>query len=117
MIAVHVGKQHQMNGAEPRIVATRHGVPRVVEEADAGRILENHRAVVRAQLAGMRTDWRDLDVLCERRECGEQKSECCAGDLHVVPPETVDIVGEFAGSTASSYFARVEMPLAIISTL
>src|SRR3989442_4188881 len=44
------------------------------------RSLENHRAVVRAQLAPVRADGRDLDVLCQRRECGEQKGECCAGD-------------------------------------
>ena len=56
----------------------------------AGRVLENDRAVVRAQLARVRADWRDLDVLCERRECNEQKGECCAGDLYVVPPEKFD---------------------------
>src|SRR5262249_58206622 len=61
-----------------------------VEKADAGRVLEKDRAVIRAQLAWVRADWRDLDVLCERRECSKQKGECCAGDLHVVPPEKFD---------------------------
>ena len=37
-----------MNRAQPRIVAAGHVVRRVVEEADAGRILENDRAIVRA---------------------------------------------------------------------
>ena len=87
MVPVHMGQQHQVDGAEPRIVAAGHVVRRVVEETDAGRVLENDRAVVRAQLALVRADRRDLDVLCERRECSEQKGECCAGDLHVVPPE------------------------------
>jgi hypothetical protein len=87
---VHVGKQHQVNGAEPWIVAASYVLRRVVEKADAGRVLENDRAVVRAQLAWVRADGRDLDVLCERRECGKLKGECCAGDPHVVPPEKFD---------------------------
>ena len=90
MIAMHVGQQHQMNRAKPRIVAAGHGGPRVVKEADAGRVLENDRPVVRAHLARVRADGRDLDVLCERRECNEQKRERCAGKLHVVPPPKID---------------------------
>jgi hypothetical protein len=37
--AVHVGKQHNVNGAEPWIVATGHVPRRVVEKAKGGRAL------------------------------------------------------------------------------
>jgi hypothetical protein len=82
--------QYKVNGAEPWIVATSHVLRRVVEKADACRVLENDRPVVRAQLAWVRADGRDLDVLCERRECSKQKGKYCVGDPHVVPPAKFD---------------------------
>ncbi len=54
-----------MDRAEPRIVAAGDVLRRVVEEADSGRILENDRAIARAELSGMGADGRDLDVLGE----------------------------------------------------
>src|SRR5579871_6876136 len=87
MVAVHVGQQHQMNGAQPRVVATRHAVPGVVKETDTRRVLENHRTVVRAQLARMGADGCNLDGLRKRRKGGQQEGEYSAGDLHVMSPE------------------------------
>ncbi len=49
MVAVHVAQQHEMDRAQSRIVAPGHIVRRVVEETDAGWILENDCAIVRAQ--------------------------------------------------------------------
>src|SRR5262245_29982800 len=85
-----MGEQHHVNVTEPWIVAAGYVLRRLVEKADAGRILENDRAVVRAQLAWVRAYRCNLDVLCKRRECGNRKGECCAGDPHVVPPEKFD---------------------------
>src|SRR5262249_44823357 len=42
------------------------------------------RPVVRAQLAWVRADRRDLYVLCERWGSSKQEGEYCAGDPHVV---------------------------------
>ena len=85
VIAVHVGEQHEMDRAQSRIVAAGHVVRRVVEEANAGRILENDRAIVRAELSGMRADRRYFHVLGQGRECGERKGDGCTSGLHVVP--------------------------------
>ena len=71
VIAVHVREQHKVDSAQPRIIAAGQVVRRVVEDAHTGRILEDHRAVVRAQLAGVGTYRRDLHVLSVRRKCGE----------------------------------------------
>ena len=70
MIAMRVAQQHDVDVAEARIVATGDGMARVVEDAHARRILEDRRTVVRAQLAGMRADRSDLDVLCDGRSSG-----------------------------------------------
>jgi hypothetical protein len=86
VIAVHVGEQHHVDRAEPRIVAAGHVVRGVVQEAHAGRIFEDDRAVVRAEFSGMGADRCDFHVLGERRQCGERQGKCCAGELHLVPP-------------------------------
>ena len=82
MVAVHVRKQNQVDIAEPRVVAAGQIVRGVVQQPHAGRILENHRSVVRAQLAGMGAYRRDLHVLSESRGGEKQKGECCTSDLH-----------------------------------
>ena len=81
MIAVRVAQQHGVNVAEARIVATGDGMAGVVEDAHAGRILEDRRTVVRAQLAGMRADRSDLDVLRDGRGSGENEGEDDTGVL------------------------------------
>jgi len=68
MVCMHVRKQYQVDIAEPRVVTAGHIVRGVVEKAHTGRVLENHRTVVRAQLAGMGAYRRDLHVLSESRE-------------------------------------------------
>jgi hypothetical protein len=67
-----------MNCAQPGIVPTCHVVRRVVQEAHATRILENDRAIVRAQLAWMRADRSDFHVLSAGRSYGQQERENCA---------------------------------------
>ena len=86
MITVHVGEQHHMNRAQARIVAAGHVVRGVIEKTHAGWILENDRAIVRAQFAGMRTDRRNFHVLGQGWQCGERKNNCCKCGLHSVPP-------------------------------
>jgi hypothetical protein len=78
VIAVHVAEQHEVDRPEPRIVAAGHVVRRVVEKAHARRILEDHRAIARAQLAGVRADRRDLHVLGAGRSGRQKKRESCA---------------------------------------
>jgi hypothetical protein len=78
VIAVHVGEQHEMDRAQPRIVATGHIVRRVVQEAHARRILKNDRAIVRAQLARVRADRSDFHVLSAGRSYGQKEREGCA---------------------------------------
>src|ERR1051325_1632648 len=63
VIAVSVRQQYGVYVAEARIVSSRRGLARVVEESHAGRILEECRAIAVAQLAGVRTQRRDFDVL------------------------------------------------------
>src|SRR5918992_1355290 len=86
MVAVHVGEQHEMDRAQPRIVATDHIVRRVVQEAHARRILKNDRAIVRAQLARVRADRSDFYVLSAGRSYGQKKREGCANvcSVHVL---------------------------------
>ena len=62
MIAVGVRDQDQVDRAEPGIARARDGVAGVVEYAHAGRILEEDRPVLRAELAGALSHRRDLDV-------------------------------------------------------
>ena len=76
VITVHMAEQHEVDGAQPRIVAAGHIVRGVVEEPHAGRILEDDCAIVRAQLTGVGADRRDLHVLGQDRECGERKGDC-----------------------------------------
>ena len=54
VIAVRVAHQHDVQRAEPRVVGAGHRLAGVVEDAHAGRVLEDRRAVARAQLARVR---------------------------------------------------------------
>src|SRR5918992_1664248 len=86
MVAVHMGEQHEMDRAQPRIVATGHVVRRVVQKPHARRVLENDRAIVRAQLARVRADWSDFHVLSAGRSYGQKEREGCASvcSVHVL---------------------------------
>ena len=49
VIAVRVAQQHDVHGAEPRIVGAGDRLSGVVEDAHAGRVLEDRRAVALAE--------------------------------------------------------------------
>jgi hypothetical protein len=63
VVAMRVRKQDRVQRAEPRVVAARHRLTRVVDDAHAGWVFEDHGAIARTQLASMRAQRRDLDVL------------------------------------------------------
>ncbi len=63
VVAVRVAQEHDVDGAEARVAAAEHRLAGVVEDADAGRILEDHRAVAVAKLAVVRAERDHLDVL------------------------------------------------------
>jgi hypothetical protein len=67
MVPMHVGQQHEVNVAQPRIVTGGEVVGWVVEQAYAGWVLEHDRSIVRTKLSCVRADWRDLHVLGQRR--------------------------------------------------
>ena len=48
-----MAQQNQVDLAQPRVVGTDDILGHVVEYANAGRIFEYRRAIVRAKLAGM----------------------------------------------------------------
>src|SRR4029078_12633809 len=60
-----------------------------VEERAAGALIKTGGGVVGAELVFMRADGRDLHVLGERGARSEHKDDGCAGDLHIVPPESI----------------------------
>jgi hypothetical protein len=60
VIDVRVREQHHVHVAEARIRFVDRAA-RVVEDPDAGGVLEQQRAVVAAQLAGKHPERRDLD--------------------------------------------------------
>lgn len=79
VVAVHVGQQHHVDRAQPRIVAARHVVCGIVEKTHAGRVLENDRAIVRTQFPGLGTDRLDPDVLGQGRKRGKRQDDCGTG--------------------------------------
>src|SRR5581483_10721783 len=72
--------------AQARIVAARHVVRGIVEEAHARRVLEHDRAIARAQLARVRADRGDLHGLGAGSGGGQEEGEgCgCAYGVHVL---------------------------------
>jgi hypothetical protein len=53
MVAVYMAKEHRVDLAQPRIAATAHRAPDVVENSGAVRILENQRAI----------EWTELPIM------------------------------------------------------
>ena len=53
VVPVEMAQQNQMDLAQPRVVGAGEIVGHVVEDANAGRIFEYGRAIVRAKLAGV----------------------------------------------------------------
>ncbi len=51
VVVVHVADQDDVDPAQARIVAAGHGMARVVEDARPVRVLEDQRAILRAELA------------------------------------------------------------------
>jgi hypothetical protein len=68
VVAVRVAQQHDMHVAEPWIRRAGDRLSGIVEDAHAGGILEDRRAVAVAQLTGVRAQRCDLHVL--RPDCG-----------------------------------------------
>jgi len=60
-----------LDGAEARIFAAHDRLSGIVEDAHAGRVFKNRRAVAVAKFARVRTEWCDLDVL---RPCSATRS-------------------------------------------
>jgi hypothetical protein len=82
VVAVRVRDEHDIDLAQARILAAHHGGARIVEDAGAVRVLEDERAVQRAELAVEAAQRRDLHGLrkgreSERGHCGAQG--CDAG--------------------------------------
>src|SRR5437868_7176815 len=73
VVAVHMREEDGVDLAEPRVAGAAHGAPRVVENARAVRILEDDRAVERAELAVVAAERRDLDGLGKRWRSRERE--------------------------------------------
>src|SRR5687767_8133901 len=103
VVAVDVAEQDGVDLAEPRVIGAGEVVPDVVEDANPSRIFEQRRAIVRAQLARVRADGRDLHVL-RRGRGSERETEQAddAGGLHVVLPWFADQFNEWLGDRPPS---------------
>ena len=66
-----MAQQYDMNGAEARVFATHDRLPGIVENAHAGRVFKDRRAVAVAKFARVRAERCDLDVL---RPCSAARS-------------------------------------------
>ena len=75
VIAVRMAQKHDMNVAEPGVVAARDGLTRVVEDAHARRIFEYRRAVAVAEFARVRAERRDFHVLRPARNGEKYQAE------------------------------------------
>jgi len=62
MVAMHMAQQHAVDLPQPFVLRPAHRAPGVIKDARAVRVLENHRPVEGAELAGMAAQGRDLDV-------------------------------------------------------
>jgi len=71
-----MAQQYDMNGAEARVFATHDRLPGIVENAHAGRVFKDRRAVAVAQLARMRTERRNFDVLRPCSGSGNRERNC-----------------------------------------
>jgi hypothetical protein len=88
MVAVYMAQQNQVDLAQPRVVGAGDIVGHVVENANAGRIFEYRRAIVRSKLSWVRAYRRDFYILSDSRRCCQGKGERCAciRGLHICLP-------------------------------
>ena len=70
-----MAQKHQVDVPQARVVGARERMAHVVEDAHAGRILEDRGAVAVAELPGMRAQRRDLHVLARGRKGGAYQGE------------------------------------------
>jgi hypothetical protein len=76
MIAMHMAGQNDVDFAEAGIAGAGHRAPRIVENARAVRVLEDHRPVELAEFSLRQPERRHLDALTRRRRRGK------AGERH-----------------------------------
>ena len=67
VVAMHMADQDDVYLAQPRVARACHRAAGVVEDPRAVRVLEDHRPVLRAELARLATERRHLDI--GRRGC------------------------------------------------
>ena len=79
VVAVHVAHEDDVDLAQPRIARAGDGAARVVEDARAVRVLEDQRAILRAELAVDAAQRRHLHGLGHdgKAQCGAQSAHGC----------------------------------------